>query len=255
MDRWFIIISTALAIIAGLLRLFSLYRNGRKFVVWPLVVGIFLCQIGYLILRGELRGACPLRGSAEIAIYLSWSLTLFYLLIGRVYRLSLLGFFTMPLVLVLQAYALVPGKLAVSPEFVLDTNPWGETHAATAVLSYGAFALAAIAGVMFLVLDRLLKSQSLSGNLFQNLPPIRELLICIERLFWVGLSLLSIGILAGFLMPQDKAYLSHLIAAVIVWFAYVSVILLMQTRGLSGRKLALGAIALFIISMGVFVAI
>ena len=73
-------------------------------------------------------------------------------------------------------------------------NPWHETHSATSVLAYGALALAAVAGVMFLVLDRQLKEHHLKSGLFRNLPPVRELLVSLERLLWLGGGLLTIGI-------------------------------------------------------------
>ena len=57
----------------------------------------FLCQTGFLYLRGQQVGRCPLTSLFEVMIFLTWSLVLFYLLIGPDYRLSLLGAFTSPL--------------------------------------------------------------------------------------------------------------------------------------------------------------
>ena len=61
------------------------------------------------------------------------------------------------------------------------------------VLAYGALALAAVAGVMFLVLDRQLKEHHLKGGLFKYMPPVRELLVSLERLLWLGMVLLTVG--------------------------------------------------------------
>lgn len=217
------------------------------------MVAAMLCQIGYLAIRGEMRGACPLRSLGEISAYLAWSLTLFYLLIGPVYRISLLGVFTAPVVAIFQAFALLPGKLDPSPEKVMNTTFWGETHSATSVLAYGALALAAVAGVMFLVLDRQLKEHHLKSGLFRFLPPVRELLVSLERLLWLGMALLTVGLVAGILMPHETSGAwKHVLIASGVWAAYVALMVVKRVRGITGRKFALGAVAFFVLSLGVF---
>jgi ABC-type uncharacterized transport system permease subunit len=251
-DRWFLIAATALAAVAGVRGLLIL-RHGKKsrWTVWWMI-GALICQMGYLVIRGEMRGACPLRSIGEISVYLAWSLTLFYLLVGPMYRISLLGVFTAPVVVLFQGFALLPGRLAANPERILNTSPWGETHSAMSVLAYGALALAAVAGVMFLVLDRQLKEHHLKSGLFRNLPPVRELLVSLERLLWIGMILLTFGLVAGLLMPHGDGAWAHLIAAVSVWAGYVALMAVKRIRGITGRRFALGAVALFILSLGVF---
>jgi len=251
MDRWFLIVSTVLALIGGGWGMWSVSRGTRSrwTVVW--MVAVFICQLGFLSIRGDLRGACPLRDTGEILVFLAWSLTLFYLLVGPAYRISLLGVFTAPVVVIFQASALLFGLLSAHPERVVKTSAWGETHAATSVLAYGALALAAVAGVMFLVLDRQLKEHHLKSGLFRTLPPVRELLVSLERLLWLGMVLLTAGIIAGFFMPRGGS-LAHLIAALVVWAAYVVLLVLKSTRGLTGRRLSLLSVLLFVISLAVF---
>ena len=252
MDRWFLIAATALAAVAGVRGLLVL-RHGKKshWTVWWMIAAM-LCQIGYLVIRWEMRGACPLRSIGEISVYLAWSLTLFYLLVGPMYRISLLGVFTAPVVVLFQGFALLPGRLAANPEKILNTSPWGETHSAMSVLAYGALALAAVAGVMFLMLDRQLKDHDLKSGLFRNLPPVRELLVSLERLLWIGMILLTVGLVAGLLMPHGEGALAHLIVAVVVWLGYLALMAVKRIRGLTGRRFALGAVALFVLSLGVF---
>jgi ABC-type uncharacterized transport system permease subunit len=252
MDRWFLIAATLLAAVAGLRGLLILRHGNRSHwtVFW--MIAVMACQMGYLAVRGEMRGACPLRSIAEISVFLSWSLTLFYLLVGPVYRISLLGVFTAPVVVIFQGFALLPGRLVANPEKVLNTSFWGETHSAMSVLAYGALALAAVAGVMFLVLDRQLKEHHLKGGLFRNLPPVPELLVSLERLLWLGMALLTVGVVAGVLMPLGKGAMGHLIAAIGVWVGYVILMVTKRVRGMTGRRFALGAVALFVLSLGVF---
>lgn len=252
MDRWFLIASTLLAVIGGVWGMVSVNRGKRSpwTVFW--MIGVFGCQLGFLSIRGQLRAACPLADLGEILAFLSWSLTLFYLLVGPAYRISLLGVFTAPVVVLFQALALIPGVMETNPAKVIGGNAWHETHSATSVLAYGALALAAVAGVMFLVLDRQLKEHHLKSGLFRNLPPVRELLVSLERLLWMGGALLTIGIVAGFIMPHSPNALGHLIAAVSVWVAYALLLGVKKVRGLTGRRLSLLTVGLFVLSLGVF---
>ena len=252
MDRWFLIASTLLAAVGAVLGMISVHRGqkSRWTVLW--ISAAFICQIGFLSVRGQMRAACPLMDRGEILSFLAWSLTLFYLLVGPAYRISLLGVFTAPVVAIFQALALTPGTLTTNPLRLVGSNPWHETHSAMSVLSYGALALAAVAGVMFLVLDRQLKEHHLRSGLFRNLPPVRELLGSLGRLLWLGVGLLTIGIVAGFLMPRTASAWGHLIAALAVWGAYSLLLAVKQIRGLTGRRLSMAAVLMFVLSLAVF---
>jgi len=255
MDRWLLIAATVLATIAGVRGMVAVHRDrrSRSTVVW--MAAVMLCQIVVLAHRGEVRSVCPLADWGERLVFLSWALTLFYLLVGPVYRISLLGVFTAPVVVILLASALLPGVLDPTPIKIAGGHPWQEMHSATSVLAYGALALAAVAGVMFLTLDRQLKEHHLKSGLFHRLPPVRELLVSLERLLWLGWGLLTLGIIAGGLMPHDGKALGHLIAALTVWVGYAVLLGVKTVRGLTGRRLSLLAVGWFILSLGVFALI
>jgi ABC-type uncharacterized transport system permease subunit len=252
MDRWMLVAATLLAAIGAVRGMLSVRHGARSRWTVAWMIGAFVCQLGFLSIRGELRGACPLRDLGEILAFLAWSLTLFYLLVGPAYRISLLGVFTAPVVAIFQTIALLPGFLHSEPQRVVGTNAWGETHSATSVLGYGAFALAAVAGVMFLVLDRQLKEHHLKSGLFRNLPPVRELLTSMQRLLWIGWLLLTLGIIAGFMMPRSASATGHLAAAVAVWSGYAVLLGIKQIRGLTGKRLSIAALVMFAASLLVF---
>jgi ABC-type uncharacterized transport system permease subunit len=252
MDRWILILGTMLAAIGGAWGMVSVHRGNRSLwtVVW--MVAVFICQLAFLGLRGKQHAACPLTDHGEILVFLCWALTLFYLFVGSTYRISLLGVFTAPVVTLFQSIALLPGVLAPDPQITPGGNFWHEIHSATAVLSYGGFALAAVAAVMFLVLDKQLKEHHLKSGLFRNLPPVRELLISMERLLQFAGTLLTLGIIAAFLMPHNSAMMGHLLAAIAVWTGYAFLLGIKLVRGLTGRKLSLSVVIMFILSLGVF---
>ncbi|MEI7956909.1 MAG: cytochrome c biogenesis protein CcsA, partial [Verrucomicrobiota bacterium] len=191
MDRWFLLIATLLAAIGGTWGMISVHRGTRSHWTVAWMVAVMFCQFGFLSVRGQLRTACPLHDLGEMLVFLAWSLTLFYLLIGPAYRISLLGVFSAPLVFVLQSGALISGLFTVSPQRDPSPNLFHSLHSATSVLAYGALALAGVAGIMFLVLDRQLKVHRLKSGLFRNLPPAHQLLVSLERLLWLGSGLLT----------------------------------------------------------------
>lgn len=211
----------------------------------------FVAQIGFLWLRGQARGACPLVDTGEILAFLAWSQCLFYLAVGPAYRISLLGVFTAPFVVLFQGVALLPGVMDADPERIGTTGVWRETHSAMSVLGYGALALAAVAALMFLVLDRQLKEQHIGSGLFRNLPPERDLTGSMLRLLWTGLGMLTIGVVAGFLMEREGGT-AHLVAAVLVWLAYLVLLLFQAARGMTGRRFSLTVVLLFVASLSVF---
>lgn len=246
-----VIIATALAAAGGVLGVLAMRaeKPGRAAFLWmALAFGAQLMALGW---RGELRGRCPLGDVGEICLFLAWSLTLFYLVTGSAYRLSLLGVFTAPLVVVLQVIALIPGSFAAGVERAEVVDHWRETHAALSVLSYGALALAAVAGVMFLVLNGRLKSRNLSGGLVQGMPSVQRLVQAMARIALVGWLVLTAGIVAGLFMKSGSMNI-HLIVATITWVLYAVLLGIHFVRGMPGRHLAIGLTSLFILSLFVF---
>lgn len=252
MDRWILIIGTLLAIVGGVWGMISVHRGQRSLLTVAWMISVLMCQLAFLGIRGQSHQSCPLTDHGEILVFLSWALTVFYLLVGPTYRISLLGVFTAPVVAVFQGIALIPGMLNPKPEIIPGANFWHEIHAATAVLSYGGFALAAVAAVMFLVLDKQLKLHHLTSGLFRNLPPVRELLVSMEKLLQFSGVLLTLGIIAGLLMPRNPQMIGHLLAAVSVWCGYALLLGIKIWRGLTGRKLSISVVLMFILSLGVF---
>ena len=251
MDRWLLAASAVLAALGGALGMVSGHRGIRS--RWTLVwmVGAFLLQFAFLFHRGQMERACPLRDHGEVLAFLAWSLMLFFLLVGPAYRVSLLGVFTAPVVVVMQVIALVPGVLREVPQTQVTANGLHEAHAALSVLAYGAMALAAVAGVMFLVLDRQLKEMHLKSGLFRNLPPARELLQSQFRLMVIGWVIMTAGVVVTFLMSHDHSRL-HLLTGAVVWLGYAALLAVKVARGITGRRSSLAVVAWFVVSLLVF---
>jgi ABC-type uncharacterized transport system permease subunit len=122
------------------------------------------------------------------------------------------------------------------------------------VLSYGSLAMASVTGGMFLVLDHMLKEHHLQSRWFRVLPPVRALLVAMVRLLRLGVLLLTIGIACGAMAARDAGIGSaaHFVAAMVVWVAYLVLLVVREVRGLTGRRLALSVVLLFLVSLSVF---
>lgn len=251
-----LIIAASLSGMAAYLGMLSVHHGRRSpwTVTWMFISFCFQC--GVLAERGQMRGQCPLGDFGEILVFMAWSMTMFYLIIGSTYRLSLLGVFSAPLVTLMLVLGALPGMMDAAPERSLYVDQWDEAHAALSVLSYGAFALSAIAGVMYLVLNKQLKTHATKSGLFRELPPLSLITGSMMRLMLVGVMLLTAGIACGLMMEDKSAgYMAHLLAAVGVWVAYVAVLTVWSVRGVSPARLAFCALLLFVISLWVFAAI
>lgn len=248
---WIALLLTVISTAIGLWRI----RSSRVSSLSSLVLGAgtFFCLMYALGMRGELRGACPLMDIGEKFLFTAWSLSFFYLVTGGSYRNSLLGLFTAPLLTILLIITLLPQMFTDSPALVERVDFWTEIHAATSVLSYGALALSALAAVMFLVLDAYLRKQQ-SSKLVMKMPPVNTLLSSIRSLLVVGISILTVGIVAGIVSAIESGVI-HLIVAGGVWLSYLSLLLFYLWKGLTPRVFASASIGLFVLSCGIFFVI
>lgn len=235
------------------------YLGGFGFAVWSLRQGTYrpgrstlgilavggILQTVFLHWRGRAIGGCPMTTPFELLTFISWSIVVLYFIIGPTYRLSLLGVFTAPLALIFQASAFLGPNPLAAPVRKLTHSFWGELHAALSLVSYGAFALASVAGLMFLLQDRQLKSHRISPVLRQ-LPPIHYLTRAIRGLLITGTALLSLGIVSAYRMekqpPPEKLTIVWL-----VWALYACLIAYESWRGMSARRAAATAAFGFLI--------
>lgn len=213
------------------------YRPGR-WMLGVLAIGVVL-QTLFLHWRGRAIGGCPMTTPFELLTFVSWSIVVLYFIIGPTYRLSLLGVFTSPLALIFQVSAFLRPDAFAAPVRKLTHSFWGELHAALALVSYGAFALASVAGLMFLLQDRQLKTHRISPVLRQ-LPPIHYLTRAIRGLLITGTALLTLGIVSAYRVekptPPEK-----LAIVWIIWALYAGLIAYESWRGMSARRAATAA--------------
>ena len=251
MDRITLAISTLFFCFGFTYTVYALWaRVPRRSLLNLSAIGIgFVFQTLWLYQRGQVVGRCPLGSLGDMLVFLAWSVVLLYLLTGPTYRLSLLGTFTSPLVVLLQGGALwmpLPG----APESLAPLRPWLELHAAVSVVAYGAFALASMAGAMLLVQERQLKTRRLH-SFFYHFPPIHDLAVANRRLVYIGFGLLTVGLLAGVLNGVAHVGLLRFVS-VGGWLLYAFLCVALGRSSISPRRaswLAIGAFSVLLLTL------
>lgn len=230
----------------------------------PARVGLIAMWVGFAFhgLAVAIR-AVALVGDSGARFTFTWGMSVLaflvvgaFLLAGKRYRLPVIGAFVAPLVLAMVIPAhLVPtlqGRLQVDG-LVLPV------HIAVALTGVAMFALGCGVAVMYLILERQLKEKKL-GALFRRLPSLQLLDTLNQKLVVLGFAFLSLTIVTG-------AFFAHLEAgplfalepkqafSFLAWALVALVLLLRQTTGWRGRKVALATMASFALMVFAYVGI
>jgi ABC-type uncharacterized transport system permease subunit len=214
---------------------------------WTIGAG-FILQTIFLFVRGHAIGRCPVTNYFEILVFMSWSMVLTYLLIGSTYRLSLMGAFTAPVACLMLILAILTPQ--GPPARRITPNPWLEAHTSFSIIACGAFALACIAGVMYLVQDGQLKTRR-PGSIFYRLPPINALSVANSRLLWFGFALFTIGLMTGFFIGQATDW-KKVVWSILVWCVYGGILIARLRHTMAAKWIAMLSIVAFSLLLSTF---
>ena len=202
-----------------------------------------------LVVRFVEAGYTPVTSLHESMSFFGWCVVGVYLLLQLRYQLPSLGAFASPLALVFVLAAIsLPGQIEPLPA-ALQTF-WLPVHVMLLFIGDGAFALAAVAGVMYLIQERQLKQKKL-GALFHRLPNIDVLDELNYRCLTIGFPLLTMGIISGAIWAQQAwgTYWSwdpKETWSLITWLLYAALLHGRLTVGWRGRRAAVWAILGFV---------
>ncbi len=229
-----------------------LWRKGFRRDDW---VNYFLLAFAFgfhtaaLFQRGFSLNRCPVHNLFEATMLFTWATTLAYLIIGLFSRWRFVGVFVAPVLLAVGVFALMPSldpPHGPKPEF---SGGLISLHAATIMLAYGAFGLAAAAAAMLLTQQHNLKFNKLKAVL-SLLPPVERLDAIASRLALAGFILLTIGLAAGGRLPRPEG-VSYWTDAKVLWSAVLWVCCAALLFGhmrlfFTGRRFAFGLIGVFV---------
>ena len=175
----------------------------------------------------------------EALSFFSWMLILVFLAVEFRHRLHILGSFIVPLALVSLVSA------AALPETVPTLQPMFRTlwiHVTLSMLGTVGFAVAFVAGVMYLIQDGLLKSKRFNV-LYSKLPALDYLDELNQQSMVLGFPLLTLGIITGAISAEFArgAYLNwnpEQTWALVTWLFYFIVLTGRLTVGWRAKRAA-----------------
>ncbi|WP_251555442.1 c-type cytochrome biogenesis protein CcsB [Neobacillus muris] len=120
-----------------------------KIAVSLTIIG-FIAQLGYFITRWIAAGHAPVSNMFEFTTFFGMALVGAFIVIYFIYRTTLLGLFTMPVALLVIAYAsMFPRE--ITPLIPALQSYWLHIHVTTAAMGEAILAISFAAGLIYLV--------------------------------------------------------------------------------------------------------
>ena len=237
---------------ASMIHSVFLWRKGFRQddrVNYLLLLAAFALHTTALFQRGFSLNRCPVNNLFEAMMFFTWATTLAYLVIGLLPRLRFIGAFASPVLFAVGVFSLMPSLDPPHGDKPVFSGGLQSLHAATIMLAYGAFSLAAAAAALFLTQQHNLKFHKLRAVL-SLLPSIERLDKVASRLALVGFVLLTIGLAAGGQLPRQDgiAYWkdTKVLWSAFLWVLYAGLLFGHMRAVFTGRKFAIGLIGIFL---------
>jgi ABC-type uncharacterized transport system permease subunit len=256
--EWIFLAAGILMYALGTAAGFAAARSGdRRRLAQARLTGLMgaLYHLFVLLSLGARTGRFPVTGAPEAFLALSTATTFVALGLDGLRKLSVLLVGTLPLAFVttLLSAALLaaPGSEDSTPH----TSAWTALHIFTAIGAYGAFAIAFVSGVLYIVAQRQLKDHL---SILGLMPPLQSIERINLRAIAVGAILLAGGILVGYAQArqvynrQFDRLDPKIILSTLTFALYAVVLALARRPGFRGRRTALASVAGFFLVMVTF---
>lgn len=239
--------------------IFILYVAFKKEILGKLatsttILGFVLHTLA-IIIRVIESGRLPFSNQYEFATSFTWGIVLCFLVLHFVYKFTGVGAFVMPLAFLVMGYASVLPK-EIKPLMPALQSGWLYIHVGTAVLSYGAFAVAAGLAAMYIISER--KNTLATNN--SVLPDAEVCDYLSYRVISFGYIMLTLVIVTGAIWA--KAAWSRYWGwdpketwSLVTWLIYSTYLHLRLSRGWKGRSAALFAIIGFVCVIFTFIGV
>ena len=237
------------------------------------LVGLFCAGVGVLMHTAALGlrwkesyeigiGHAPLTNMYESLVFFAWCTTLFYILLEIKFKARILGALVMPLSVTTMAYASLSTKINqdISPLIPALQSNWLIAHVVACFIGYGAFAVAAGIGVLYLLKHLAIKRKLSPNNLLSTLPELPVLDDLTHKTIIFGFMWLTAGIITGAVWANEAwgTYWSwdpKETWSIITWFVYALTLHARFTRGWDGNRIAwlsiVGFLSVFFTYFGV----
>lgn len=191
----------------------------------------------------------PIFNSFDAILFMGWVIFLNYLLLEFFFNLRVVGVFILPVQFTFLVYAAVLPK-AGGPGVFTPADYWVAIHAAIALGGYAVFALAFVAALMYLLMERHLRRKDFDA-MYRQLPSLETLDGLTFRLVVFGFPLLSLAIVtaaiwAGAVWGVPWFREPKSLWTILIWLVYAVYLLARALAGWRGRKAAYLVVAGFL---------
>jgi cytochrome c-type biogenesis protein CcsB len=218
------------------------------FITHTLAIGLWTIQTGYL----------PVHNLRESLSFFAWAIIGVYLVIQIRFNILVLGSFLSPLaaVMMISSSFISTQSGPISP---LLQNVWLMVHIIFIFAGNGVFAVAFLAGVMYLLQERQIKSKRL-GRLYHRLPALEVLDALNYNCLILGFPLLTLGMLSGSIFSQYTLGIfwrwdPKEVWSLITWLLYAALLHGRLVSGWRGRRSALISIVGFVVLIFSFLGV
>lgn len=126
--------------------------SGNRWGVFGYIFAIIgsLFSLGYFITRWIAAGHAPVSNMYEYMTFFGIAIGIAFVIIYAIYRYDVLGMFTMPVVMLIIAYAsMFPGE--ITPLIPALQSNWLKLHVITTAVSQGILSIGFAAGLVYLI--------------------------------------------------------------------------------------------------------
>jgi cytochrome c-type biogenesis protein CcsB len=218
------------------------------FITHTLAIGLWTFQNGYF----------PIHDLRESLSFFAWAIIGVYLIIQLRFNILVLGTFLSPLAAVMMiGSSFLP--LQSGPVNPLLQNVWLMVHIIFIFAGNGLFAIAFLAGVMYLIQERQIKSKRL-GRLYHRLPALEVLDALNYNCLIFGFPLLTLGMLSGSIFAQYTLgtfwrWDPKEVWSLITWLLYAALLHGRLVSGWRGRRSAMISIFGFLVLIFSFLGV
>jgi cytochrome c-type biogenesis protein CcsB len=207
-------------------------------VISALVHGI------YLILRGIGQNHIPLASQGEALTFFAFATIAVYLYLELRLKNNAMGIFVVVFVFGFQLLATFRYSDFAPMRPILQSG-WFAFHTASSVLSFAAFAIAALLSILYLLLFREIRSRK-PGFIFHRIPPLEFLDEMAYKSVTLGFLLLTIGIGTGVIWADQAwgkfwSWDPKQVSSLVVWLVYAAYLHARLQRGWAGKRVAIFA--------------
>ncbi len=214
-------------------------------------------SIGYGFLQS---GHLPVQNLHQTLSIAGWAIAGVFLFLKFRFNLKVLGIYAAPLVAIVMIICMcLPAEGTVVQAKTLFSNIWLVSHVVIIFVGEAAFALACGAGLLYILQERAIKTKH-HGFFFKRLPALELLDNTGYACIVVGFSLLTLGLITGFVYAKSIwgsfwSWDPKEVWSGIAWLIYAALLHGRLALGWRGRKAAIMSIIGFGILLFTFLGV